>query len=213
VLEQFAQAVQDVVRDLGYPGLFALIVLESTMVPIPSLLVMPFAGFLASRGVFSLPVILAVNSAAALTGSSLSYWFGAAGGKPLLEKYGKWIFVSRKDLQKTEAYFAGKGRYTVFVARFLPVVRHIISIPAGIARMPLRSFLTQTFLGSTVWGGGLMVLGYVLGEQWEGIAKTAKRYDLAVAVVIVVALVALAIGFVVRRRREAVNPHPPSDQP
>src|SRR5262245_38372319 len=115
------------------------------MVPIPSLLVMPFAGFLASRGVFSLPAILAVNTTAALTGSLLSYWFGAAGGKPLLVKYGKWIFVQPKDLEKAEAYFAGKGRYTVFVARFLPVVRHIISVPAGIARMPLRSFLTQTF--------------------------------------------------------------------
>ena len=213
MLEQFAQAVQNVVRDLGYPGLFVLIVLESTMVPIPSLLVMPFAGFLASRGVFSLPAILAVNSSAALTGSALSYWFGAAGGKPLLERYGKWIFVSKRDLERTEAYFAGKGRYTVFVARFLPVVRHIISIPAGIARMRLRSFLTQTFLGSTIWGGGLMVLGYVLGAQWEGLAKRAKRYDLALALLIVLALLALAIRFVVRRRREAVNPHPPIDQP
>src|SRR5262245_63703833 len=93
------------------------------MVPIPSLLVMPFAGFLAYQGAFSLPVILALNSAGALTGSSLSYLLGAKGGKPLLVKYGKWIFVRARDLQRTEDYFARHGGKTIFIARFLPVVR------------------------------------------------------------------------------------------
>jgi membrane protein DedA with SNARE-associated domain len=203
VLDSIAEALRNFVENLGYPGLFLLIVLESTMVPVPSLLVMPFAGYLASRGSFSLPVILIINSAAALTGSCISYWIGAAGGKPLLLKYGKWIFVRPKDIAKTEAYFAGRGRYTVFVARFLPVVRHIISIPAGIARMPLRSFLTQTFLGATLWGGGLMVVGYELGEQWQTLAEKAKRIDLVIAAVIVLAIVAIGVRFVVRRRREA----------
>lgn len=204
MLDSIAEALRHFVENIGYPGLFLLIVAESTMVPIPSLLVMPYAGYLASEGTFSLPVILIINSAGALTGSILSYWFGAAGGKPLLLKYGKWIFVRAKDIEKTEAYFAsGKGRYTVFIARFLPVIRHIISIPAGIARMPMRSFLTQTFLGSTMWGGGLMVLGYVLGSQWQNIAEKAKRIDLVIAVVIVLAIVAIGVRFVVRRRREA----------
>jgi membrane protein DedA with SNARE-associated domain len=201
VLEQFAHAVQQFVTDLGYPGLFLLIVLESTMVPIPSLLVMPFAGFLAAQGSFSLPVILVVNSSAALVGSSLSYWFGIAGGKPLLLKYGKYIFVRPKDIEKAEVFFARHG-WTVLIARFLPVVRHIISIPAGIAKMPVGKFLTQTFLGATLWGGGLMVLGYELGAGWEAIAAKAKRVDLAVAGLIVVTLLVLFIRFVVRRRRE-----------
>lgn len=205
MLQDFAHAVQDLVVSLGYPGLFLLIVLESTMVPIPSLLVMPFAGFLASKGEFSLPVILAINSAAALVGSGLSYWLGAAGGKPLLLKYGKYVFVRPKDLAKTEDYFARHGRWTVLVARFLPVVRHIISIPAGIARMPLVPFFTQTFIGSTLWGGGLMVLGYQLGARWEGIAAKAKRVDLVIAGVIVLAIVVVGIQFVVRRRRERAN--------
>jgi membrane protein DedA with SNARE-associated domain len=205
VLQDFAHAVQDLVVSLGYPGLFLLIVLESTMVPIPSLLVMPFAGFLAAEGSFSLPVILAINSAGALTGSGLSYWLGAAGGKPLLLKYGKYVLVRPKDIEKTEDYFARHGRWTVLIARFLPVVRHIISIPAGIARMPLIPFFTQTFIGASLWGGGLMVLGYQLGARWADIAAKAKRVDLVIAGVIVLAILAVAIQFVVRRRRERAN--------
>jgi membrane protein DedA with SNARE-associated domain len=205
VLQDFAHAVQDVVRELGYTGLFVLILLESTMVPIPSMLVMPFAGFMASQGHFSLPAILVINSVGALVGSGLSYWLGAAGGKPLLLKYGKYVFVRPKDLEKTEEFFAKQGRFTVLVARFLPVVRHIISIPAGIARMPLVPFFVQTFIGATLWGGGLMIVGYELGSQWESVVKKAKQVDLVIAAVIVLGLVALGIRFVVRRRREREN--------
>lgn len=204
MLSDFAHWVQGIVRDLGYPGLFLLIVLESTMVPVPSLLVMPFAGFLASQpdGPFSLPVILVINSAAALTGSVISYGLGAGGGKPLLLKYGKWVLVRPRDIEKAEQYFARRGAMTVFIARFLPVVRHLISIPAGIARMPLGKFLTQTFLGATLWGGGLMVVGYELGSQWEVVAEKAKRVDLVIAGLIVLAILAIAVRFVVVRRRE-----------
>jgi membrane protein DedA with SNARE-associated domain len=205
VLQDFAHAVQGLVRDLGYPGLFILIVLESTMVPIPSLLVMPFAGFMASQGDFSLPVILIINSTAALLGSGLSYLLGAAGGKPILLKYGKYVFVRPKDLEKTEAFFAKQGRWVVLIARFLPVVRHIISIPAGIARMPLVPFFTQTFIGSTLWGGGLMILGYELGSRWESIATKAKRVDLVIALAIVLVIVAVGARFILRRRRERRN--------
>ncbi|HEY4176796.1 MAG TPA: DedA family protein, partial [Kofleriaceae bacterium] len=142
MLQHFAEIVQHVVEKLGYPGLFLMIVLESTMVPIPSLLVMPYAGYLASQGIFSLPVILVINSVAALTGSGISYWVGAAGGKPLLLKYGKYVLVRPKDVEKTHEYFERNGKLTVFIARFLPVVRHMISIPAGVARMPLVPFFT-----------------------------------------------------------------------
>jgi membrane protein DedA with SNARE-associated domain len=215
VLESFAQAVRDFVLHLGYPGLFVLIVLESTMVPIPSLLVMPFAGYLATLPPpdgFSLPAILAINSTAAVTGSLISYLLGAAGGKPLLLRYGKYVFVRAKDIQRTEQYFARHGGITIFIGRFLPVVRHLISIPAGIARMPLAHFLTLTFLGATLWGGGLMVLGYELGSRWEAVAAKAKRIDLVIAVAVVLVIVALAIRFVLRRRRErdrAAEQHDP----
>lgn len=202
MLEAIAQTVRDIVQNLGYQGLFALIVLESTMVPVPSLLVMPFAGYLASAGVFSLPAILAINSGAALTGSLLSYWVGAAGGKPLLLRYGKYVFVRAKDLEKTEQYFDRHGGKTIFIGRFLPVVRHLISIPAGIARMKLLPFMALTVLGASLWGGGLMVLGYELGSRWEAVAAKAKRIDLVIAGLVVLAILAIAIRFVLRRRRE-----------
>jgi membrane protein DedA with SNARE-associated domain len=204
VLEQIAHFVQQLVHDLGYAGLFALIVLESTMVPVPSLLVMPFAGFLASQGSFSLPAILAVNSAGALVGSSLSYWLGMAGGKPLLLKYGKYVLVRPADLDKTEAFFEKHGKWTIFIGRFIPVVRHLISIPAGVARMKFSAFLFQTFLGATAWGGGLMVVGYILGSQWERVAKVAKRIDLVIAVCVVLTLVFLGVRFVARRRSQRI---------
>lgn len=201
MLSDIAHSVQQLVVDLGYPGLFLLIVLESTMVPIPSLLVMPFAGFLASKGEFSLPVILLINSTAALTGSMLSYWLGAAGGKPLLLKYGKYVFVRPKDIEKTEEYFAKHGGKTIFIGRFLPVVRHLISIPAGIARMPIPQFALLTTAGASIWGGGLMILGYWLRENWEPVVTKAKRFDLMIAASIVVVIAFLAIRFYLRRKK------------
>lgn len=212
MLDQVAQFVRQVVLDLGYPGLFLLIVLESTVVPVPSLLVMPFAGYLASTGDFSLPVILVINSLGALVGSSISYGVGAAGGKPLLLRYGKWIFVRPADIEKTEQWFAKNGAWTVLIGRFLPVIRHIISIPAGIARMNFGTFLLQTFLGSTLWGGGLMVVGYLLGKQWESVMKVAKKFDLAFALIVVGLLLAGAALFIIRRRRanRAAGTPPPS---
>ncbi|MBP6628629.1 MAG: DedA family protein [Kofleriaceae bacterium] len=206
MLDSVATWVRELVSSLGYSGLFLLIVLESTMVPIPSLLVMPFAGFLAHQGQFSLPLILALNSVAALVGSSLSYWLGAAGGKPLLLRYGKYVFVRPDDLAKTEEFFAKHGAWTIFIARFVPVIRHIISIPAGLARMPLPQFWLQTFLGASLWGGGLMVVGYVLGSQWESVARQAKKVDLLIAVAIVVVVVAVAVRFWLRRRRQEQRP-------
>jgi membrane protein DedA with SNARE-associated domain len=202
VLESFGNWLQEIVRVAGYPGVFALITLESTLIPIPSELVMPFAGFWASQGKFSLPVLLIINSLAALLGSGICYWIGVVGGKPFLEKYGKYFLIRQHDIAKTEAFFAKHGKKTVLIARFVPVIRHVISVPAGIARMPLRSFFLQTFLGSTIWGGTLILLGYYVGANWESFAKPLKRVDLLIGAVLVLALVALGIRFVVRRRRE-----------
>src|ERR1041385_8844395 len=176
--------------------------LESTLVPIPSELVMPFAGFMASQGKFSLPVILVINSVGALLGSGLCDWIGVVGGKPFLLKYGKYFLVRRHDIEKTETFFARHGKATILIARFLPVIRHVISVPAGIARMPLRGFFLQTFLGSTIWGGALILLGYYVGANWKTFARPLKRVDLLIAAILVLALVAMGIRFVVRRRRE-----------
>jgi membrane protein DedA with SNARE-associated domain len=202
VLQQFAQAVQGVVSDLGYPGLFLMVFLESTLVPIPSLLVFPFAGYLAQQGVFLLPVILVINSVGALAGSLFSYWLGVKGGKPFLLKFGKYFFIKPSDIDKTEAFFAKYGARAILIGRFVPVVRHVQSVPAGIARMPVGKFAIQTAIGSTIWGGGLMILGYVLGAHWQDIATKAKKIDLVIAVVIVLVIAGLAAKFVMSRRKE-----------
>ena len=205
MLESFGHWIQDIVRAGGYPAVFILITLESTLVPIPSELVMPLAGFMAYKGEFSLPVILVINSAGALLGSGLCYWIGVVGGKPFLVKYGKYFLVNQHDIAKTETFFAKHGKATILIARFLPVIRHVISVPAGIARMPLRGFFLQTFLGSTIWGGVLILLGYYVGANWETLANTLKRVDLLIGLILVLGLVALGIRFVVRRRASGLE--------
>ena len=205
MLSSLGHWIQDVIRTFGYPGVFVLIMLESTLIPIPSEIVMPFAGYIASQGEFSLPVILVINSVAALLGSAVCYWIGVVGGKPFLVNYGKYFLVRRHDIEKTEAFFAKHGKATILIARFLPVIRHVISVPAGIARMPLRGFFLQTFLGSTIWGGVLILLGYYVGANWETFANTLKRVDLLIGSILVLALVALGIRFVVRRRASGLE--------
>lgn len=207
MLESFAQWVQHIVQVLGYPGVFLLITLESTLVPIPSELVMPFAGYMASQGEFSLPVILLINSVGALLGSGLCYGIGVVGGKPFLVNYGKYFLVRQHDIARTEAFFAKHGKKTILIGRFLPVIRHVISVPAGIARMPLPGFFLQTFVGSTVWGGTLILLGYYIGANWKAFAETLKRVDLLIGALLVLGLVALGIRFMVRRRRERLENH------
>jgi membrane protein DedA with SNARE-associated domain len=202
MMEQFAAFIRDVVVQLGYPGLFLLITLESTLVPIPSELVMPFAGYLAAKGEFSLAIIIIINSTAAMTGSGISYWIGMAGGKPLLLRYGKYALIRAKDIERTETFFSRHGKATILIGRFLPVVRHIISVPAGVARMPLVPFFTQTFIGATIWGTVLIMLGYKFGEDALAWANKLKHVDLLIGVAIIAVLLALAIRFVVRRRRE-----------
>jgi membrane protein DedA with SNARE-associated domain len=202
VFEAFSDWVQGIVRAGGYPVVFLLITLESTLVPIPSELVMPFAGYMAWKGEFSLPVILVINSVGAVVGSGICYWIGVVGGKPFLVNYGKYFLVRRHEIERTEAFFARHGKKTILIGRFLPVIRHIISVPAGIARMPLPGFFLQTFLGSTIWGGTLILLGYYVGANWEALASRLKRVDHVIGAILVLALVALGIRFVVRRRRE-----------
>jgi membrane protein DedA with SNARE-associated domain len=202
VLSSLGQWIQHVVQTFGYPGVFVLITLESTLVPIPSEVVMPFAGYIASQGKFSLPVILVINSVGAVLGSGLCYWIGVVGGKPFLVRYGKYFLIRQHDIARTEAFFARHGKKTVFIARFVPVIRHVISVPAGIARMPLPGFFLQTFLGATIWGGVLILLGYYLGANWETVTSTLESVSLPIKIILVVALVALGNRFVVRRRRE-----------
>jgi membrane protein DedA with SNARE-associated domain len=201
VLDSITHSITHFIASVGYPGLFLLITLESTLVPIPSELVMPFAGFLASQGSMSLPLVLAVNTAGAAVGSTLSYLLGLYAGRPFLDRYGKWFLLSREDIEKTHTFFEKHGRVTIFTARFLPVIRHVISVPAGIARMRYDAFLLLTCLGATIWGGALILLGYFLGENWESWASSLKHVDLLIGGLIVLTVAVVAIRFIVKRKQ------------
>ena len=156
-----------VISSTGYLGVLFLMFLESTMIPLPSELVMPFAGYLAYQGQFNFALVCLIASIGTVLGSLFSYYLGKYGGEPFLEKYGKYFLINKDDLKKTHIYFHKHGEKTIFISRFIPVVRHLISIPAGIAKMDLKKFVLYTFLGGLIWNTFLAYLGYQLGKNWE----------------------------------------------
>ncbi len=173
----------------GYFGVFVLMALESTMVPLPSELVMPFAGYLAYQGVFNIYAVCIISALGTVFGSLVSYYIGKFGGEPFLKKYGKYFFINHKDLEKTHAWFKKRGDKTIFISRFIPVVRHLISIPAGIAEMDKKKFILYTFLGGLIWNSFLAYLGYKLAEKWEVVHEYTKPLSYAALVLIIVGVV------------------------
>ncbi|MBI3032119.1 DedA family protein [Candidatus Woesearchaeota archaeon] len=180
-----AVKITEFISALGYFGVFILMVFESMVIPIPSELVLPFAGFLASNGTFNLVIVILVSAIASLTGSLISYYMGLRGGNKLIAKYGRYFFVDLADLAKTEKWFAEKGEKTVLISRFLPVVRHLISIPAGIAKMDLKKFCIYTLLGASLWDSFLILLGYYLGQKWEEVKHYSEYFSLPSIIILV----------------------------
>jgi membrane protein DedA with SNARE-associated domain len=164
---------------LGYFGVFILMALESMIAPVPSELVMPFAGFLIVRGEFAAAPVLLASSLGSITGSLLSYGMGML-GKPVVLKYGRYLFLNPHHLEWTHAFFERHGGKTIFICRFIPVVRHLISIPAGLARMRLAPFIILTLLGATLWNGFLTYMGTLLQENWQLIQKYTHVLDILV---------------------------------
>ena len=192
-----------VIGALGYTGVFLLMTGESMVLPIPSEAVLPFAGYLAWRGDYAFFGMVLASLAGTLAGSMLSYWMGAFGVRPLLERYGKYAFVTPHHVEMAHAFFERRGGWWgLFLSRFVPVVRHLISIPAGSARMPMVPFLTATILGGGLWDLTLLYAGYAFGANYEEITTLVDEYKwivLGAAVVIAFAVVAV----VVRRKNNA----------
>jgi membrane protein DedA with SNARE-associated domain len=157
--------------------------LESMIAPIPSEAVMPFAGFLATDiegSVMTMPLIVVWSTSGSLIGSMLSYWMGLYGGRPLVMKIGRYLLLNVHHLEQTEKYFYKYGAITVFICRFVPVVRHFISIPAGMARMNIPRFLIYTGVGAGCWNLILAWLGFKLKENWTAIKPYFHYVDLAI---------------------------------
>ena len=181
---------------MQWPGVVALMAIESACIPLPSEIIMPLAGWMLVKEQ-SLPVtyILVAGAYGALgctIGSIITYGIGMWGGRPFLEKYGRYILISRHDLNLAERWFAKNGSWVIFISRLLPVVRTFISLPAGVARMHIAKFLIYTFVGSFIWCAGLAYGGYQLGEHWEQIRTAMRPFDPIIGGIIV-ALIAFYI--------------------
>jgi membrane protein DedA with SNARE-associated domain len=177
------------IATLGYPGVVILMAFESAGVPLPSEVIMPFSGYLALTGRFTLWGAALAGGLGCLLGSLAAYWASAVGGRPLLERYGRYILISRHDLALADRWFARWGDATVFVGRLLPIVRTYISFPAGVARVGLWRFSFYTFVGSVIWSYLLAWIGMRLGERWASIREAFEGFELVIALLLVAGII------------------------
>lgn len=173
----------------GYGGIVILMAIESACIPLPSELIMPFAGYLVFAGTMKLLWVATAGAVGCNLGSLVAYEIGCYGGRPLVERYGRWILLGGRELDWADQFFVRWGYLAVFIARLLPVVRTFIALPAGIARMPRIRFHVYTFLGSWPWCFALAWLGMKLGENWRELGKYLHKFDVLILVLIVVGVV------------------------
>ena len=212
------QAILDFVRNvfntLGWPGVFILMAIESACIPLPSEIVMPLAGWMlvADKGLGWEYILLVgfVGALGNLAGSGIAYWAGATFGRGFLERYGKYLLITRGDIAKAHRWFDKYGDGTAFFSRLLPAVRTFISLPAGIARMDLKRFFAFSFLGVLPWSIALAWGGYVLGQNWERIREVMRPFDVPIVGLVVIAVIWFVWSRLKKIRAESKEPY---DQP
>ena len=167
IIEILSGLIVATISALGYPGVVLMMGIESACIPLPSEIIMPFSGYLVYTGRFGLWEVATAGAIGCVVGSLVAYWVGMYGGRPVIEKYGRYVLISLHDLDIADRWFARRGELIVFGSRLLPVIRTFIAFPAGVARMNLGRFIVYTFLGSFPWCLGLAYVGQKLGEQWD----------------------------------------------
>ncbi len=206
MIHSVVQWLVETVSALGYPGIVALMFIESSFLPLPSELVMPPAGYLAAQGRMDPVLAVLAGTLGSIGGALFNYWFAVTVGEPFLRRYGKYVLVREHHLDRTEAFFARHGEISTFVGRLLPVARHLISIPAGMARMHLRRFVAFTALGAGLWCAVLVYIGWFLGRH-EAVLRegVVKAYSTQAVLYMLPGLAVLLVGYVVwyRRRKAA----------
>lgn len=188
ILQQLSTFAVSVVSSSGYLGIAALSLADSAAIPIPSEVVMPFGGFLAAQGHFNIFLVALAGAVGSLIGSLLLYAVGYYGGRPFIEKYGRYVLVSHHDVAAAEKFFERYGNASNFIGRFLPVIRTYISLPAGIARNHVGKFAAYAFTGSFMWSLALAYVGYRFGQHWDVASVYLSKFSDVVLVVIVVAV-------------------------
>ncbi len=194
ILATLAAFIISVISSGGYLGILVLMALVSTGVPLPSEIIMPFAGYLVWRGKFTLAGVIVAAVIGENIGAAVGYQIGRRGGRPFLERYGRYLLIDTHHLDLAERFFARWGSAAVLIGRMLPVVRAFVAIPAGLGRMSLVKYHLYTSIGGLVWCGGLAWLGMVLGDKWDSDPRVKAAFhsaDLVIGAVLVLGFVAL----------------------
>ena len=189
IISVLAQFIIWGISSLGYAGVALMMAIESACIPLPSEIIMPFAGYLVSTGHFTLLGVSLAGSLGCVFGSMLAYWVGYYGGRPAAEKYGKYILITHHDLNIADNFFNKYGNAAVFFSRMLPVIRTFISLPAGIARMNFPKFVIYTFLGSFPFCYILAYIGKQLGDNWDTLGVYFHKFDAVIGVLILIGVV------------------------
>ena len=200
--EFIAEYATYLIEKTGYTSVFILMTMESMVFPVPSEAVMPFAGFLIEQKTFTFWQVILVSTLGSIVGSLLSYYIGYYGGMPFVRRFGKYALLDVSELEAAEKFFKKRGELTIFICRFIPVVRHLISIPAGTGKMNVVKFSIFTIIGAGIWNAILTYAGFVLKSNWEEVMKYSHIID----IVVVLFLLAIA-GFYVYRhlKKRGVN--------
>ena len=190
IINNLANFVIQTISNTGYLGIFALMIAESALIPIPSEIIMPFSGYLVSTGKFNPILVIIAGSVGNLVGSIVAYVIGIKLGREVILKYGKYVLLKKSHLDWTESYFKKYGDRSTFVSRLLPAIRTYISLPAGIAKMNLKKFVLYTFVGSIIWSTMLTCVGIALGEEWTKIRHYSDYINgLAIIAIIVIVII------------------------
>jgi membrane protein DedA with SNARE-associated domain len=201
VISWLASWIVEIISAAGYIGVAVLMAIESACIPLPSEVIMPFAGYLVSIGKFSLVGAATAGALGCNIGSTVAYYVAASGGRKAFERWGKYVLIRHSEIEWADRFFARYGSATVFFGRLLPVVRTFIAFPAGMARMPMLKFQVYTFIGSWPWCYALAYIGYVLGARWNSDPTFRKLFHVFVTVVAAVILAGV-VWFVWSRWRE-----------
>ena len=195
--------ISSVIAATSYAGIALLMAIESACIPLPSELIMPFAGYLVFQGKLNLFWAASAGALGCNLGSLVAYEIGCYGGRPLVEKFGSYILMGRRELDWADKFFLRWGQAAVFIGRLLPVIRTFIALPAGISRMPRGKFHFYTFLGSWPWCFGLGYLGLKLGENWRSLSQYFHRFDAVIGVLLLAGLAYFLYSHWQHRIREA----------
>ena len=198
MIHEIAQFITDQIFDMGYLGIFLLMLIESSFIPFPSEIVLVPAGYLASKGDMDISLILLASLLGSIGGALINYFGALYVGRKFLLKYGKYILISEETLDKMENFFKAHGAISTFTGRLIPGIRQLISIPAGLSRMNLKVFIFYTSLGALIWSIILVALGYIIGENQELI----KEYLSQIVTITLICVAIITAFYIYNHKRK-----------